>query len=77
MAELKFPKDRVLLTRADLKKLGIEKSNVSLLRAEAASRFPRRARLNGCSVVWFREEIEAYLKSISEARSSHKYSDLR
>jgi len=70
-----LPPEKVLLTRADLKALGITKSNVSLLRAEAAGRFPRRARLNGTSVVWFRDEIFSFLQELSDARKTQVYAD--
>ena len=74
---LKLPDEKVLLTRSDLKKLGIDKSNVTLLRYEAARHFPRRVRLNGCSVFWLRHEIEAHIQKISEARATHVYAELR
>ncbi|MEP3632205.1 MAG: AlpA family phage regulatory protein [Shimia thalassica] len=44
---------KVLATRADLRRLGITVSNSTLLRWEARGRFPRRARLAGTSVTWF------------------------
>jgi predicted DNA-binding transcriptional regulator AlpA len=74
---LKLPDDKILLTRDDLKKLGIVKSNVTLLRYEAAQRFPRRVRLNGCSVAWRVDEVAAWLNKISEARATHVYAELR
>jgi predicted DNA-binding transcriptional regulator AlpA len=77
MVVIKIPPERVLLTRADLRHLGILKSNVSLLRAERDARFPARARLTGTTVVWFKDEIVAYLQAIADKRATHVYSDLR
>jgi prophage regulatory protein len=71
-----IPKEKVLLSRADLKKMGIEKSNTTLLRSEVAGRFPKRVRLNGCSVAWLRSDIELWLENISKARAHHVYGDL-
>ncbi len=49
---------KTLATRADLKRLGINVSNTTLLRWEARGRFPRRIRMAGTSVAWFLSEIE-------------------
>lgn len=51
----------VLLTRADLKQLGIKISNSTMLRMEAQGKMPKRRYLTPCTVVWSRNEIEAFL----------------
>jgi len=54
---------KTLATRADLKRLGINVSNTTLLRWEARGRFPRRIRMAGTSVAWFLSEIEDWLNA--------------
>ena len=66
---------QLLYTRADLKRLGITVSNSSLLRWEAAARFPRRIRMAGTSVAWIAAEVHAWLKARAEERSRHVYAD--
>jgi prophage regulatory protein len=65
----------LLLTRADLKQLGVVVSNSTLLRWEALGRFPRRIRLAGTSVAWIATEIDARVKARAEERSSTHYAD--
>jgi prophage regulatory protein len=65
----------VLLTRADLKRLGVVVSNSTLLRWEALGRFPRRVRLAGTSVAWIATEIDAWVQARAEERSSTHYAD--
>jgi predicted DNA-binding transcriptional regulator AlpA len=48
---------QLLLSRNDLKKLGITYSNAHLLRLEASGRFPARIRLSAGRVVWLYREI--------------------
>ena len=43
---------QALANRADLARFGIKVSNSTLLRWEAAGRFPRRIRMAGTSVAW-------------------------
>lgn len=72
------PKTRkLLLTRADLKALGIWQSNTTLLRLEAAGRFPRRIRLAGASVCWDRNEIMDWIDVRKAERAHWVYADAR
>ena len=66
---------KVLLTRSDLKALGIPVSNSSLLRWEQAGRFPRRIRMAGTSVAWLKAEIDAWFEARAEERKRHVYPD--
>ena len=66
---------QLLYTRADLKRLGITVSNSSLLRWEAAARFPRRIRMAGTSVAWIAAEVAAWLAARAEERASAHYAD--
>ncbi|WP_404406180.1 helix-turn-helix transcriptional regulator [Pelagibacterium halotolerans] len=54
---------KILYTRADLRRLGITFSNATLLRQEAAGRFPRRIYLSPASVAWVSAEIHAHIQS--------------
>lgn len=63
----------VLLSRTDLKNIGIKLSNASLLRAEARGTFPRRLRLSAATVCWDRAEIDAWLDCRRTERSSWHY----
>lgn len=65
-----------LLSRADLKALGIWQSNTTLLRLEAAGRFPRRVRIGGTSVAWLADEIDAWLAGCAAERTNHHYAAL-
>ncbi len=66
---------RTLASRADLKRLGINVSNTTLLRWEARGRFPRRARPGGTTVAWFMSEIEDWLADRADERARTHYSD--
>ena len=66
---------RILLNRADLKSLGIRFSNATLLRLEAASRFPRRLRLSGASVCWDQGEVMAWIEDRKAERAHWHYAD--
>jgi predicted DNA-binding transcriptional regulator AlpA len=67
------PKSKVLLSRSDLKDLGITLSNSSLLRAEARGSFPRRLRLSPATVCWDRAEVYAWLDSRRAERATWHY----
>lgn len=67
---------RTLLSRDDLKSLGIKVSNTTLLRWEISDRFPRRVRLGGTSVAWRADEVKAWLQDCAEARAHHHYADI-
>ncbi|MDE9449916.1 AlpA family phage regulatory protein [Aliiroseovarius sp. Z3] len=64
-----------LVTRADLKRMGITLSNTTLLRLEARGRFPRRLRIGGTTVAWLMSEIEDWLAERAEERARTHYAD--
>ncbi|WP_299828654.1 AlpA family transcriptional regulator [uncultured Roseobacter sp.] len=66
---------RTLASRADLKRLGINVSNTTLLRWEARGRFPRRIRMAGTSVAWFLSEIEDWLAESAAERVRTHYAE--
>jgi predicted DNA-binding transcriptional regulator AlpA len=66
---------QALANRSDLKGFGINVSNSTLLRWEAAGRFPRRIRMAGTSVAWLLAEIEQWLADRAEERSRTFYAD--
>lgn len=66
---------KTLATRADLKRLGINVSNTTLLRWEANGRFPRRIRMGGTTVAWLMSEIETWLAERAEERAHAQYAD--
>lgn len=59
---------RVLYTRADLRRYGIRVSNSTLLRLEAAGKFPARIRLSGHSVAWIAAEVDAHVAELASSR---------
>jgi prophage regulatory protein len=67
----------LVLTRSDLKRMGIKVSNTSLLRWEALGRFPRRIRMAGCSVAWLATEIDQWIDERRAERSHHHYADAK
>ncbi|WP_422372626.1 helix-turn-helix transcriptional regulator [Hoeflea sp.] len=70
-----FENPKVLLTRSDLKALGIAVSNSSLLRWELAGRFPRRIRMAGTTVAWLKGEVDDWLNARAEERKRHVYAE--
>jgi len=60
--------NKVLLTRQDLLRLGINLSNSTMLRLEASGRLPKRVRLGAHSVAWIAEEVHAHIASLAAAR---------
>lgn len=64
------PQARLLLTRGDLPKLGIGISNSTLLRLEAAGKFPKRVRLGAHSVAWLASEVAAHIEALAAAREA-------
>lgn len=67
--------EKVFLTRADLKALGIDQSNSSLLRAEGRNAFPRRIRLSAAKVCWDRQEIHDWIDARKAERAHWHYAD--
>jgi prophage regulatory protein len=57
-----------LLTRSDLRILGIRASNPTLLIWEAEGKFPKRLTLSPAKVAWLRAEIDAWIQAKAAAR---------
>ena len=66
---------KTLATRDDLKRMGVNVSNTSLLRWEKQGRFPRRIRMAGTTVAWFMSEIEDWLAERAEERARTRYAE--
>ncbi|TGD63365.1 AlpA family phage regulatory protein [Tabrizicola sp. WMC-M-20] len=66
---------KTLAARDDLKRLGINVSNTTLLRWEVCGRFPRRIRMSGTSVAWFLCEIEDWLVARAAERVRTHYAE--
>jgi prophage regulatory protein len=64
------PRKSLLLTRSDLRGLGIHYSPAHLLRLEGASRFPRRVRLSTLRVAWLQEEVLGWIEQRAAERDS-------
>lgn len=64
-----------IINRDDLASLGIDKSNTTLLRWEAVGRLPRRIRMNGTSVAWLADEVDAWLRDRAAERARHVYAE--
>jgi prophage regulatory protein len=60
--------NKILLTRGDLPRLGINISNSTMLRLEATGQFPRRVRIGAHSVAWLATEIHAHIEVLASAR---------
>lgn len=67
--------NKVFLSRAELKALGIPGSNVTWLRNEQRGRFPRRIRIGGTRVCWDRAEILTWIEERRAERARHHYAD--
>jgi prophage regulatory protein len=59
-----------LLSRGDLRALGIKASNPTLLIWEAEGNFPCRIRITSAKVAWLRHEIVAWIEAKAAARNS-------
>jgi len=64
-----------LLTRNDLKRLGISLSNTQLIRLERDGRFPRRVYLTPARVVWLESEILEWIEARAAERAHRVYSE--
>lgn len=60
--------DKILLTREDLPRLGLNLSPSTLLRLEAAGQFPKRIRIGAHSVAWLASEIHEHITKLAEKR---------
>jgi prophage regulatory protein len=65
----------LLVTRDDLKRMGITLSNTTLLRLEARGRFPRRVRIGGTTVAWLMSQLSDWLAERAEERARTHYAD--
>lgn len=74
-AQRRKTSSQVLLSRGDLRALGIRVSNSSLLRWEQRGRFPRRIRMAGTSVAWLKAEVDAWFDARAEERKRHVYAE--
>lgn len=61
--------DRLVLTREDLARLGINISNTTLLRLEASGSFPKRLRI-GNTVTWLAAEVREYISGLAAEREA-------
>jgi len=66
-------KIRQLVTHKELKAFGISFSREHLWRLEAANKFPRRIYLSPQKVVWFEDEILAWLAERDAERETRVY----
>jgi predicted DNA-binding transcriptional regulator AlpA len=60
--------NKILLTRQDLPRLGINLSNSTMLRLEAAGQFPKRVRIGAHSVAWLKSEIHEHITKLAAER---------
>jgi prophage regulatory protein len=65
-----LPSNKILLTRGDLPRLGLNLSPSTLLRLEAAGKFPKRVRIGDHSVAWLASEIHAHIDALASAREA-------
>jgi predicted DNA-binding transcriptional regulator AlpA len=66
---------RHILVRADLRSLGIDVSDTTLLRWEFGGRFPRRIKLGGTRVAWLAHEVLQWINDVSAKRATTHYAD--
>jgi len=60
----------IIYGRSDLRTRGIKLSNSTLLRLEAAGRWPKRVRLGDHSVGWLASEVDAHIQKLAEERNA-------
>lgn len=60
--------EQLLYDRRDLRRRGIKISNSTLLRLEAAGRFPKRVRIGAHSVAWLASEIDRHIRRLGDQR---------
>lgn len=75
MQSAKVEEQKILLSRKDLKGIGIFQSNATLIRAEMRGRFPKRIQLSSGLVCWDRAEIQAWIEARKAERDKRVYSD--
>lgn len=64
------PSTKILLTREDLPRLGLNLSPSTLLRLEAAGRFPKRIRIGDHSVAWLASEVLEHVAVLASERKA-------
>jgi prophage regulatory protein len=64
------PVPQLLLSRVDLKKLGITYSNSHLLRLEASGSFPGRIRLSPGRVAWLYSDVLRFIERRAAERGT-------
>lgn len=64
------PSNKILLTRSDLPRLGLNLSPSTLLRLEATGQFPKRVRIGAHSVAWLASEILAHIEALAADREA-------
>lgn len=62
--------NKILLTRQDLPRLGLNLSNSTMLRLEAAGQFPKRVRIGAHSVAWLASEIHEHIAKLAADREA-------
>lgn len=62
--------NQLLYDRSDLRRRGIKISNSTLLRLEAAGRFPKRVRIGEHSVAWLAAEIDLHIANLADERGA-------
>ena len=65
-----LPSNKIVLTRDDLPRLGLNISPSTLLRWEAADKFPKRIRIGAHSVAWLASEIYAHIEALAAHREA-------
>lgn len=70
-----FTAQKLLLSRDDLQRLGVARSNSTLIRAESRGRFPQRIRLSANSVAWDRDEVMDWISARKAERANWQYAD--
>tara|TARA_R110002049_G_scaffold137350_2_gene297359 strand:- start:41477 stop:41734 length:258 start_codon:yes stop_codon:yes gene_type:complete len=61
--------NKIVISYDDLADLGIRYSKEHLRRLEREGLFPKRVPLTACRVAWVREEVIAWLRAKTEART--------
>ncbi len=59
--------ERLLVSKKDLRTLGIPYSFAHIARLEAAGRFPKRIRLGQCRVAWLYEDVVKWVQDRIQA----------
>lgn len=61
---------RRFYTREHLRRLGVTQSASTLLRLEAAGRWPKRVRIGDHSVAWIKDEVDTHLDALAAEREA-------